>query len=83
VLENPQGDTGELQIRTGSTTLVQLGLANFRSIDYHFVQPMVFTPAAPLVLAVECQNPGGKACADKLSFSGTLTKGTSSPSPAP
>jgi hypothetical protein len=74
VLENPQGDTGELQIRAGSTTLVQLGLANFRNIDYHFVQPMVFTSTAPLVLAVQCQNLGGKACADKLSFSGTLNK---------
>ena len=74
VLQNPQGDTGELQVRAGSTTLIQLGLANFRNIDYHFVKPMVFTTAAPLVLAVECQNPGGKACADKLSFSGTLNK---------
>ena len=83
VLQNPQGDTGELQVRAGSTTLIQLGLANFRNIDYHFVKPMVFTTAAPLVLAVECQNPGGKACADKLSFSGTLNAGTSSPSPTP
>ena len=83
VLQNPQGDTGELQVRAGSTTLIQLGLANFRNIDYHFVKPMVFTTAAPLVLAVQCQNPGGKACADKLSFSGTLNAGTSSPSPAP
>ena len=74
VLQNPQGDTGELQVRAGSTTLIQLGLANFRNIDYHFVKPMVFTTAAPLVLAVECQNPGGKACADKLSLSGTLNK---------
>ena len=83
VLQNPQGDTGELQVRAGSTTLIQLGLANFRNIDYHFAQPIVFTTVAPLVLAVECQNPGGKACADKLSFSGTLNAGTSSPSPTP
>ena len=83
VLQNPQGDTGELQVRAGSTTLIQLGLANFRNIDYHFAQPIVFTTVAPLVLAVQCQNPGGQACADKLSFSGTLNAGTSSPSPAP
>jgi len=83
VLQNPQGDTGELQVRAGSTTLIQLGLANFRNIDYHFAQPIVFTTVAPLVLAVQCQNPGGKACADKLSFSGTLNAGTSSPSPTP
>jgi hypothetical protein len=72
VLENPLGDTGLLQVRAGSTSLFVFGLANFRSIDYHFVQPLVFTHAAPLVLAVECQNPGTTACTDDLSFSGTL-----------
>jgi hypothetical protein len=74
VLENPLGDTGLLQIRAGGTTLFEFGLANFRSIDYHFVEPMVFTHAQTLVLAVQCQNTGGKACADELSFSGTMTK---------
>jgi hypothetical protein len=72
VLENPLGDTGLLQIRQGGTTLFVFGLANFRSIDYHFVQPLVFTNSAPLVLAVECQNTGTTACADGLSFSGTM-----------
>jgi hypothetical protein len=74
VLQNPLGDTGLLQVRAGSTVLFVFGLANFRSIDYHFVQPLVFTSSAPLVLAVECQNTGGKACTDGLSFSGTLSK---------
>lgn len=72
VLENPVGDSGILQIRSGTKVLFTFGLANFRSIDYHFVQPLVFTKAGPLVLAVQCQNPGGKACTDGLSFSGTL-----------
>lgn len=72
VLENPLGDTGLLQIRQGGTSLFVFGLANFRSIDYHFVQPLVFTHSAPLVLAVECQNTGTTACADGLSFSGTM-----------
>jgi hypothetical protein len=74
VLENPLGDTGLLQIRAGGKTLFTFGLANFRSIDYHFVQPLVFNTASPLVLAVQCQNAGGKACSDELSFSGTLGK---------
>ena len=72
VLENPLGDTGLLQIRQGGTTLFVFGLANFRSIDYHFVQPLVFSHSAPLVLAVECQNTGSTACSDGLSFSGTM-----------
>ena len=74
VLENPLGDTGLLEVRSGTTTLFEFGLANFRSIDYHFVQPLVFTSSAPLILAVQCQNTGGKACTDGLSFSGTLNK---------
>jgi hypothetical protein len=74
VLENPLGDVGLLQVRAGGTTLFEFGLANFRSIDYHFVEPMVFTHAQTLVLAVQCQNTGGKACTDGLSFSGTLSK---------
>jgi len=72
VLENPLGDTGLLQVRQGGTSIFVFGLANFRSIDYHFVQPLVFTHSAPLVLAVECQNTGTTACADDLSFSGTM-----------
>jgi len=72
VLENPLGDTGVLQVRAGGKSLFVFGLANFRSIEYPFVQPLVFTHAAPLVLAVECQNPGTTACVDELSFSGTL-----------
>lgn len=74
VLANPLGDTGLLQIRSGGNTLFVFGLANFRSIDYHFVQPLVFTNSAPLVLAVECQNTGTTACTDDLSFSGTTQK---------
>lgn len=72
VIENPLGDTGLLQIREGGTSKFVFGLANFRSIDYHFVQPLVFTNSAPLVLAVECQNTGTTACQDDLSFSGTM-----------
>ncbi len=72
VLENPLGDTGLLQVRDGAASIFVFGLANFRSIDYHFVQPLVFTHSAPLVLAVECQNTGSTACVDGLSFSGTM-----------
>jgi hypothetical protein len=86
VLENPLGDVGVLQIRAGSTVLFEFGLANFRSIDYHFIQPLVFTPAKPLVLAVECTKPASKTCTDGLSFSGALIKKapkpTASPSPS-
>ncbi len=74
VLQNPLGDSGILQIRSGTTTLFEFGLANFRSIDYHFIQPLTFTTASPLELAVECKNPAGTNCTAGLSFSGTVHK---------
>jgi hypothetical protein len=74
VLQNPLGDTGTMQIRSGSTTLFEFGLANFRSIDYHFVQSLIFTSAHPLVLAVQCKNAGKTHCTAGFSFSGTLHK---------
>jgi hypothetical protein len=72
VLENPMGDSGLLQIRAGKTILFDFGLADFRSVDYHFVQALQFTPAAPLTLAVQCANAGGKHCTAGLSFSGAF-----------
>jgi hypothetical protein len=74
VLENPMGDSGLLQIRAGSRTLFEFGLADFRDLDYHFVQALQFTPAAPLTLAVQCADTGGEHCTAALSFSGTLAK---------
>lgn len=74
VLENPMGDSGLLQIRAGSRTLFEFGLADFRDLDYHFVQALQFTPAAPLTLAVQCADAGGKHCTAALSFSGILAK---------
>lgn len=74
VLENPMGDSGLLQIRAGGRTLFEFGLADFRSVDYHFVQALQFTPAAPLTLAVQCADAGRKHCTAALSFSGTLAK---------
>jgi hypothetical protein len=75
VLQNPLGDAGVLQIRVGKKVLFVFGLANFRSIDYHFVQPLDFTSKNPLVLAVECTTPAvGKTCSDAMSFSGGLIK---------
>ena len=52
----------------GTKVLFVYGLANFRSIGEHFVQPLVFSQSAPLVLAVQCQNTGGKACTVKVAI---------------
>lgn len=70
VLENPSGDVGLLQIRRGNAVLLSFGLQNFRDMDYHFVQPIVFPSGTPVVVAVSCQNTG-KLCTPAVYFSGT------------
>jgi hypothetical protein len=60
ILQNPDGDTGTMEIRRGATeTLLTEGLANFRDLDHPFqVEPLLFTSATPLEVAVNCQKPG-------------------------
>jgi hypothetical protein len=74
VLQNPMGDSGILQIRSGGKALLEFGLDDFRSLDLHFVQPLVFTTKGPLVLAVECLNTNSTNCTAAVSFSGNTQK---------
>lgn len=76
VLQNPRGDSGILRIvrLTGSqrVTLLEVGLNNFRDLDYHFVQPLRFAPGERVLLTVSCQNPADR-CRPAASFSGQLS----------
>lgn len=74
VLQNPMADNGILQIRAGDKALLEFGLADFRSLDLHFVQPLVFTAKTPLTLAVECLNTNATNCSAAVSFSGNTTR---------
>ena len=56
VLQNPAGDSGELRVQRGNTTLLVLRLDNFRDLDYHFVTPVAFGPGQVLRLRVTCAN---------------------------
>lgn len=75
VLQNPRGDSGILRIvrLNGSTrtTLLEVGLNNFRDLDYHFVQPWRFAPGEQVVVSVNCQNAADR-CRPSVSFSGQL-----------
>ena len=76
VLENPQGDTGQITInRTNpNAVLFQVGLGNFRDLDYHFVSPILFRPGQQLNIQVNCTTPGSGAstCNPAVSFSGVF-----------
>jgi hypothetical protein len=74
LLQNPRGDSGFIQVRRAGRVLFEYGLNNFRDMDLHFVEPPRFTSAAPLVVAVSCQNPAGKHCTPSAYFSGRMEK---------
>lgn len=84
VLQNPRGDSGILQVRRGEDVLFEVGLDNFRDLDYHFIQPVRFTHDAPIVVAVDCRNPGAATCTPSVYFTGQqLSEPTSPPPPTP
>jgi hypothetical protein len=58
VLENPHGDFGTLTLSSNGQTLLQLGLENFRDIDYHFVSPIVVPAGKDVTMQVHCARVG-------------------------
>ena len=76
LLQNPRGDAGILQIKQGSTVLLEEGLANYRDSDQHFQVPWSFDKDQPVVVSVNCTQPGPGAtqCTSGVLFSGRLVK---------
>jgi hypothetical protein len=75
VFENAAGDSGVFQIKRDNTVLFQVGLNNFRDLDYHFVTPLVINGAAgqTLTVAVACQTTVGNVpCTASAFFTGVL-----------
>ena len=57
-LQNPNGDTGFVQIKRDGDVLMQSALENFRDLDLHFVAPYMFNPGSKLTMTVACTTPG-------------------------
>ncbi|MFT7838816.1 hypothetical protein Q5530_21970 [Saccharothrix sp. BKS2] len=76
VLQNPRGDTGTVRVLREAAdgargVLLEVGLANFRDLDRHYVEPLQFRKGEKVVLQVSCQNPAEKGnCTPSVSFSG-------------
>lgn len=69
VLQNPGANTGLLRIRRDDLVLLEVGLENFRSQDFHFVTGITFTGDQKLVLEAQCTG----AAADATGAGGTCT----------
>jgi hypothetical protein len=72
VFQNPTGDLGVIQVLRGDAVLLEVGLANFRDLDYHFVAPIRFSQGQALRLAVNCANaaPTLRNCTSSAYFAG-------------
>lgn len=72
VFQNPTGDLGVIQVLRGDDVLLEVGLANFRDLDYHFVAPIRFAQGQPLRIAVNCANaaPTLRNCTSSAYFAG-------------
>jgi hypothetical protein len=54
VLQNPGANTGSLRVKRGDQVLLEVGLENFRSQDFHFVTPISFSSEQRLILEAQC-----------------------------
>lgn len=76
VLQNPRGDTGTVRVVREAAdgargVLLEVGLANFRDLDRHYVEPLQFRKGERVVVQVSCQNPEDRGdCTPSVSFSG-------------
>lgn len=75
VLQNPGGNTGLLRVKRGDDVLLEVGLENFRSQDFHFVTPITFSGDQKLVLEAQCSGAaagGAVGCTPSALFSALL-----------
>lgn len=77
ILQNPRGDSGTLRILRGTADqnvlMLEVGLGNFRDLDQHWVEPLVYRPGERVVIAVSCQNPAERGnCTPAVFFSGRI-----------
>jgi hypothetical protein len=74
IMQNPNGDSGTLEVLRGpSEILLTEGLANFRDLDHPFqVEPLLFTKANPLEVAVNCAETTTTHCHPSILFTGRI-----------
>jgi hypothetical protein len=80
VMENPQGDTGQLDLLVAGKTLFTLGLANFRDNDYHFVTAIEVPAGQTVVARTKCQVVGTAVPGDGRCHESVILNGSTRPS---
>lgn len=70
VLSNPNGREGAIVLLRDGDPIIEETLANFRSLDYHFVTPIVVQAGHELALSLTCT--AGATCDPSVLYSGYL-----------
>jgi hypothetical protein len=60
IFQNAGGDVGIVRVKRGSKTLYEVGLNNFRDLDYHAITGHRFVAGEAVTLEVVCQDPEGR-----------------------
>jgi hypothetical protein len=71
ILQNPASDIGRVQVRRGSSRLLELGLQNFSTEQLSLKTPIKFRGGQRLALFIDCDNPSG-GCTPSALFVGVL-----------
>jgi hypothetical protein len=68
VFENPDGNSGVIQLKRGSAVLLNLRLENFRDLDFHFVTPIQAVNGQ--TISMVCSPDTGQKCTASVYYSG-------------
>jgi hypothetical protein len=84
IFENPNGDSGTVQLKRGNEVLLSMRLENFRDLDFHYIAPLIFQgtnkdPNGTNTITYSCTPDSGSACTSSVQMSGYATK----PAPTP
>jgi hypothetical protein len=74
VLENPDGNTGQISVTRDGQVLFTETLDNFRSLPIHSVAPFVFKPGSQVAVAINCTGPPGGQCTPAATMAGFTRK---------
>jgi hypothetical protein len=58
VLQNPQGDTGRIDVIVDGRAVLTFALQNFRDYDYHLVSPIEIPAGRSITVQTRCGTPG-------------------------
>jgi hypothetical protein len=73
LLQNPNGDSGTIDVRRDGRTVYEARLENFRDLDLHLVAPIQVRRGGTLSLKVDCTNPNPAGAARTQACSPALT----------